>query len=66
MTPDAVEFCIRDEGPGFNPKDVPDPRSAEGVDRISGRGVLLMRTFMHEVRYSKRGNEVTLLRRATG
>lgn len=66
MTPEAVEFCIRDEGPGFNPATVPDPRSAQGVDRISGRGVLLMRTFMHEVRYSPRGNEVTLLRRATG
>lgn len=66
LTRDAVEFCIRDQGPGFDPRAVPDPRSPHGIDRISGRGVLLMRTFMHDVRYNKRGNEVTLLRRATG
>ena len=32
---------------------------------LMGRGLLLMRTFLDEVRYNERGNEVTLIKRAT-
>ena len=32
-------------------------------DTVFGRGLLIMRTFMDEVRYSASGNEVTLVKR---
>ncbi|MEX0700912.1 MAG: response regulator [Planctomycetales bacterium] len=54
---------IRDEGPGFDPSSLPDPCDPENLERPCGRGLLLMRTFMDEVRYNDRGNEVTLIKR---
>ncbi|MFE6925121.1 ATP-binding protein [Nocardia sp. NPDC057663] len=41
---DELLIEISDQGPGFDPDIVPDPRLPEGVLRASGRGVLLMRT----------------------
>jgi len=55
-------FIIRDEGPGFDVAGLPDPTEPENLERASGRGILLMRTFMDEVLFSERGNEVTLVK----
>lgn len=65
----AVSKCeakvvIRDEGPGFDPATIPDPREAD-LEQISGRGLLLMRTFMDEIRFNDQGNEVTMIKRAS-
>jgi serine/threonine-protein kinase RsbW len=39
---------VTDQGAGFRLKDIPDPRTCENMLAESGRGVLLMRTFMDE------------------
>jgi len=39
---------------------VPDPLAPENRFKPSGRGILLMRSFMDEVRCNRRGNEVTM------
>jgi len=62
-SPDAAEFCIRDEGPGFNRESLPDPTDPTNIDRPCGRGLLLMQTFMDEVSYNATGNEVTMIKR---
>lgn len=63
-----ARYVIRDEGPGFDPAALEyDPTDAENLELPSGRGLLLMRMFMHEVQYNSRGNEITLVhRRADG
>ncbi|MEX2188601.1 MAG: response regulator [Pirellulales bacterium] len=58
-----AEFVIRDEGPGFDPATLPDPTDPANLERLSGRGVLLMRTFMDEVAYNGTGNEVRMIKR---
>ena len=58
-----ASFTIKDEGPGFDVSEVPDPTDPENVERVCGRGMLLMRTFMDEVTYNDTGNEVTLSKR---
>jgi len=60
----GLQYIIRDEGPGFNPKSLPDPTDPANLDRPCGRGLLLMRTFMDEVRHNESGNEVTMLKLA--
>ncbi len=63
---EQVEFVIRDEGPGFDVSQLPDPTDPENVARAHGRSVLLMRTFMDEVSYNETGNQVTLMKRKAG
>lgn len=58
-----VRFVVRDEGPGFDPAILPDPRDPANLDRATGRGVMLIRSFMDEVVYNERGNEVTMVKR---
>jgi anti-sigma regulatory factor (Ser/Thr protein kinase) len=60
------EFVIGDEGPGFDPTKLPDPTDPTNLERPSGRGLLLMRTFMDEVIYNDAGNQVTLIKRRNG
>ncbi len=63
LTPEQATFVIHDQGPGFDVSKLPDPTDPEFLERPSGRGVLLMRTFMDEVRYNPTGNRVTLVKR---
>lgn len=60
---EEASFVIRDDGKGFNPATVPDPRDPKNLARLSGRGLMLIRTFMDDVRHNDRGNEVTLVKR---
>lgn len=63
LTLQEMEVSIRDEGDGFDPSKLPDPTDPENLDRPCGRGVMLMRAFMDDVRYNATGNEVTLVRK---
>lgn len=63
LTPSEAVFVIRDEGQGFDPAQLPDPTDPENLMKSSGRGLLLIRTFMDEVRFNERGNEITLTKR---
>jgi anti-sigma regulatory factor (Ser/Thr protein kinase) len=58
-----VVFVIRDEGPGFNPEMIPDPTAPANLSKASGRGILLMRTFVDDMHYNATGNELTLVKR---
>jgi serine/threonine-protein kinase RsbW len=60
ITPGRFDIHIADEGPGFDPQDVPDPTAVENLERPCGRGLMLMRYYMNEVCYSERGNSVTM------
>jgi anti-sigma regulatory factor (Ser/Thr protein kinase) len=64
VSPAEARFVIRDEGPGFNPCEVPDCTDPANLERESGRGLLLMRTFMDDVQFSSAGNEVILVKRS--
>jgi CheY-like chemotaxis protein len=61
--PGEATYIIRDEGPGFDVSKLPDPTDPVNLERRSGRGLLLIRAFMTEVRHNERGNELTLIRR---
>ncbi len=56
-------FVVRDQGAGFDPARLPDPTEPANLERVSGRGILLMRTFMDQIVYNQTGNEVTLVKR---
>ncbi|HEV3258153.1 MAG TPA: ATP-binding protein [Gemmataceae bacterium] len=60
---DHVLMEVEDEGRGFDPYAVPDPRDAENLERSCGRGLFLMRAYMTWIRYNASGNCVTLCKR---
>jgi CheY-like chemotaxis protein len=67
LTRDEVRYVVTDEGRGFDPSSLPDPMDPENLDKPSGRGLLLIRTFMDDVQHNTRGNEITMIkRRSTG
>jgi serine/threonine-protein kinase RsbW len=47
-TPDKLKIAIADEGEGFDPDRLPNPLSADGLQKGSGRGVYMARAFMDE------------------
>ena len=55
-----LEIHVEDEGPGFDPDDVPDPTLEENLELPSGRGLMLMRTFMGLVEFNDKGNAVAM------
>jgi len=60
LAADYFEVQIGDEGPGFDPEDVPDPTAVENLERPCGRGLMLMRHYMSEVYYEARGTLVVM------
>jgi two-component system, OmpR family, response regulator len=74
IDPEAVTLIIRDQGPGFNPQQIPHAASDEdpighldlrndlGI-REGGFGIMLARGLVDEFRYNDLGNEVTMIKR---
>lgn len=60
VLPDRFDVGITDEGPGYDPGDVPDPLADENLERPSGRGLFLMKHYMTEVTVHPPGNRLTM------
>ena len=62
---DQLTITIADEGDGFDPDKVPDPTDDENLELPSGRGLMLMRSFMNTIDFNERGNQVVMQKRRT-
>ena len=60
---DSVTITVEDRGPGFAPNHVPDPTLDENLSNPTGRGIMLMKAYMTEVRHNASGNRVELVYR---
>ena len=56
----GVLVSIRDQGEGFDPGEIPDPRGADRLFLHHGRGIFLMRELMDHVEHRDEGREVLL------
>jgi anti-sigma regulatory factor (Ser/Thr protein kinase) len=63
LDPSQVTYVIRDEGEGFDLSQVPDPTDPDNLLKASGRGLMLIKTFMDEVTFNGVGNEITMVKR---
>ena len=61
--PNQTEIQIEDEGPGFDRSSVPDPTAPENLEKCSGRGILLIESYMSDVHWSHDGKRMHMLKR---
>lgn len=62
VLPEEIEFIIDDEGNGFDPDLVPDPRHPENLLKDNGRGVFLIRNLAFKSQYetTEKGTKVKI------
>jgi len=58
-----ADFTIRDEGEGFAIDTVPDPTTDENLEKPCGRGLMLIRAYMDEVKFNEHGNQIHMVKR---
>jgi len=62
----GLAIRVRDEGCGFDPSILADPLAQENLLKSTGRGILMMRSFMDEMTFQRTeegGMEVRMLKR---
>jgi len=55
-------FTVADRGSGYEPDLLPDPTDPANLEKVSGRGLLLIRTFMDDVKFNRKGNRITMVK----
>lgn len=63
VTPSEVFIAVQDQGPGFKPDAVADCTLDENLEVPRGRGVMLIRAYMSDVRYNDKGNRIEMVYR---
>ena len=61
---DGVRVTVTDSGAGFDPGDIPDPTTPDGLQREDGRGLFVIRHLVDAVAFNDKGNAVYLTLRA--
>jgi CheY-like chemotaxis protein len=61
-----VSFVVRDQGPGFDIKTVPESGDPAAFKNASRRGLVLIKTFMDDVKFDSGGNEVRMVKYFNG
>jgi serine/threonine-protein kinase RsbW len=64
VTPQRCEIVVEDEGPGFDRHHIPDPTATENLCRPSGRGILLIESYMTRVTWEHGGRRVRMVKDA--
>ena len=62
VTTRRAEITIEDEGPGFSRSDIPDPTLEENLHKSSGRGILLIESYMDGVHWSHGGRRLKMVK----
>jgi Histidine kinase-like ATPase domain len=59
---DLLRIVIRDDGPGFNVREMTRSFEAGELLTSKGRGLMLIHSFMDKVSYNDKGNEITMIK----
>lgn len=59
----AIRIVVRDQGPGFDTSKLPEAGDPDMLDSEGGQGLVLMTSFVDQLLFNEKGNEVTLIKR---
>jgi len=54
----VFSFSIKDEGKGFDYKNLPDPTSSENIEKPHGRGIFLISHLVDELHFEDNGSKL--------
>jgi serine/threonine-protein kinase RsbW len=60
LRPHFIRIHVTDEGPGFDPQEVPEPLAPDQVFGTGGRGLFLIRKLVDDVRFNERGTSICM------
>lgn len=55
-----VVFTVKDRGTGFDFNNIPDPTDPANIEKITGRGIFLMKALADQVEFSDNGSKVAI------
>lgn len=55
-----LKFIVKDEGPGFDFNNLPDPTDPENLEKENGRGIFLMKHLADKIDFDDQGRTVKL------
>lgn len=58
LFPDRIRLAVTDQGEGFDPGVVPDPRQPASLQSPCGRGLFLIRSLAEAVEFNEKGNTI--------
>lgn len=58
VTDTTIRLQVTDDGPGFDPHQVPDPTGPGARSRPIGRGLFLIRNLADRVEFNEQGNTI--------
>ena len=61
ISEDTIRFLVKDEGTGFDYKNLEDPTAPQNIEKVGGRGIFLMHHLCDEVNFNETGTEVELV-----
>jgi serine/threonine-protein kinase RsbW len=56
----VISFIISDEGNGFDYNNLPDPTDPTNIEKLTGRGVFLMKQLSDQIIFSNGGSTVEM------
>ncbi len=62
VSKDQADITIEDQGIGFDKDRVPDPTATENLCRPSGRGILLIESYMTSARWDRGGRRLRMIK----
>ncbi|NNC84973.1 MAG: ATP-binding protein [Bacteroidia bacterium] len=60
LADDKMSFTIKDQGPGFDYYNLPDPTAPENLEKPTGRGIFLMKNLADQLIFAEEGRVVEL------
>jgi serine/threonine-protein kinase RsbW len=62
VSANKIEIEIKDQGQGFDYHNTPLPTEKQNLEKLSGRGVFLIRRLMDEVKYFDGGSRIKMVK----
>ncbi|OQY57987.1 MAG: hypothetical protein B6245_14180 [Desulfobacteraceae bacterium 4572_88] len=59
---EQLRLSVKDDGAGFDVRNIPDPTHEQNLRETSGRGIAIARMSVDQVSYNAKGNKVTLVK----